>query len=165
MISSATLAPTHGGACIPNLWLYRRQTLALLRRYFRLSVEVGRLPSILGREFFRARVTRYRVTTLEDTVIFVHDVEQTLERLDPFEQQLIAAIVLRDYSQDEAADRLGCWRRTVGRRYPEALDRLSAWFLKGGLLNPLPAEFSKRENACQEGGIDDSSVSDSANSK
>ncbi len=165
MTSSATIEAPQGGACIPNLWLYRRQTLALLRRYFRLSVEVGRVPSILGREFFRARVTRYRVTTLEDTVIFVHDVEQTLERLDPFEKQLIAAIVLQDYSQDEAAGRLGCWRRTVGRRYPEALDRLSGWFLKGGLLTPLPAEFSKRENACQEGKINDFSVSHSDDSK
>ena len=41
----------------------------------RLSVEVGRLPSVLGREFFRARVSSYHVSTFEDTVIFVHDME------------------------------------------------------------------------------------------
>ncbi len=35
----------------PDLWLYRDRTLALLKRYMRLSVEVGRLPSLLGREF------------------------------------------------------------------------------------------------------------------
>ncbi len=51
-----------------------------------------------------------------------------------FSQQLIAKCVLLDYSQDEAAKLLGCWRRTVGRRYPEALDRLSELFLAGGLL-------------------------------
>ena len=35
----------------PDLWLYRERTLGMLRRYQRLSVEVGRLPSLLGREF------------------------------------------------------------------------------------------------------------------
>jgi len=39
----------------PDLWLYRDRTSALLRRYLRLAVEVGRLPTLLGREFFRAR--------------------------------------------------------------------------------------------------------------
>ena len=39
-----------------ELWIYRDRTTAMLRRYFRLSVELGRLPSLLGREFFsRAR--------------------------------------------------------------------------------------------------------------
>ena len=70
--------------------------MALLKRYMRLSVEVGRLPSLLGREFFRTRVTSYHVGTFEDTVIFVHDVERTLGRLDPFSQKLIAKIVLQE---------------------------------------------------------------------
>lgn len=109
----------------PDLWLYRDRTVALLRRYMRLSVEVGRLPSLLGREFFRTRVLSYRAATFEDTVIFVHDVERMLGRLDPFSQKPIAKIVLQEYTQDEAARLLGCWRRTVGRRFHEALDRLS----------------------------------------
>src|SRR5271165_7382199 len=50
----------------PELWLYRDRTAAMLRRYGRLSVEVGRLPSLLGREFFRTGVTSYRVGTFED---------------------------------------------------------------------------------------------------
>ena len=33
-------------------WLYRSRTTALLRCYLRFSIEVGRLPSILGRELF-----------------------------------------------------------------------------------------------------------------
>ena len=48
--------------------------------------------------------------------------------------QLIAKVVLLDYSHDEAADLLGCRRRTVGRLYPEAVDHLSEIFLHGGLL-------------------------------
>jgi len=52
---------------------YRGRTMALLRRYFRMSLDIGRLPSLLGREFFRARVTSYRVHSFEDVVILVHD--------------------------------------------------------------------------------------------
>ena len=36
----------------PDIWLYRQRTVGLLKRYLRMSVEVGRLPSLLGREFF-----------------------------------------------------------------------------------------------------------------
>ena len=57
---------------------YRGRTTALLRRYFRMSLDVGRLPSVLGREFFRARVTSYHVHSFEDVVILVHDVERCL---------------------------------------------------------------------------------------
>ncbi len=28
----------------PEFWLYRERTIALLRRYLRISIEVGRLP-------------------------------------------------------------------------------------------------------------------------
>ena len=52
---------------------YRGRTVAMLRRYMRYSIETGRLPSLLGREFFRAKVTAYTVVTFEDRVIFVHD--------------------------------------------------------------------------------------------
>jgi len=69
----------------PDLWLYRRRTVGLLKRYLRMSVEVGRLPSLLGREFFRTRVSRHQVGTFEDAVIFVHDVERSLQQLDYFE--------------------------------------------------------------------------------
>ena len=39
----------------PDLWLYRPRTVAILKRYMRMSVEVGRLPSLLGREIFRSQ--------------------------------------------------------------------------------------------------------------
>jgi hypothetical protein len=58
----------------PDLWLYRDRTLGLLYRYFKLSMEAGRLPSILGQEFFRNQITSYSVSSFEDVVIFVHDV-------------------------------------------------------------------------------------------
>ena len=135
----------------PDLWLYRERTLGMLRRYQRLSVEVGRLPSLLGREFFRTRVTSYHAGTFEDAVIFVHDVARGLEQLGEFEHKLIAKIALQDYTQNEAARVLGCWRRTVGRRFPEALDRVTGIFLDSGLLIRLPASDVARAKNCQEG--------------
>lgn len=125
-----------------DLSAYHDRTIALLRRYFRMSLEIGRMPSVLGREVFRARVTSYRVQTFEDAVIFVHDVERCVERLEPFSRQMIARVILQDYTLEEAASLLGCARMTVYRLFPGALDELSALFLAAKLLAPPP---------CQEG--------------
>ena len=149
----------------PDLWLYRQKTICLLKKYMRMSVEVGRLPSLLGREIFRTRVSRHRVGTFEDAVIFVHDVERSLDQLDHFEQQLIATIVMQDHTHDEASMILRCWRRTVGRRFVEALDKLSTFFLEGGLLQRLPKTEPRAEKSCQEGENDEILVSDSEEAK
>jgi hypothetical protein len=124
-------------------------------------VEVGRLPSLLGREFFRTRVTSYRAGTFEDAVIFVHDVARGLTKLGSFEHKLIAKIVLQDYTHNETARILGCWRRTVGRRFPEALDQLTDIFLEAGLLVRLPVTDVARKKMCQEEKVATNSVSDS----
>jgi predicted DNA-binding protein (UPF0251 family) len=134
----------------PDIWLYRDRTAALLRRYFRISIEVGRLPSLMGREVFRGKVTAYKMRTFEDAVIFIHDVERALEELDDFERELISRILFQEYTQDEAARLLGCWRRTVGRRFPEALDRMSEIFLEGGLLRRFQEPAKSALQDCQE---------------
>ncbi|OLE11925.1 MAG: hypothetical protein AUG89_08760 [Acidobacteria bacterium 13_1_20CM_4_56_7] len=134
----------------PDLWLYRERTIALLRRYLRISVEVGRLPSLLGRELFRSKVTSYRMSSFEDAVIFVHDVERALEQLDDFGKDLVAVVIFQDYSQDEAAEVLQCARRTLCREFPETVDKISEFFLEGGLLNRLPPRRPV-ENSCQGG--------------
>jgi hypothetical protein len=149
----------------PDLWLYRDRTVGLLRRYVRLSVEAGRLPSLLGRELFRTRVTAYQATTFEDTVIFVHDVASGLAKLDRFANQLIVLIALQDYTQRETARLLGCRRRTVGRRYPEAVDQLTAIFLNTGLLVRLPVTDAARAESCQEGKMDEIPATDSGDGK
>jgi hypothetical protein len=138
-----------------DTWLYRDRTIGLLKRYMRLSVEVGRLPSLLGREFFRTRVTSYSVSTFEDTVIFVHDVERSLEKLNPFDQSLIAKIVLMEYSQREAGRILNCGLRSIERFFPEAIDRLSGIFLSGGILTPLIETEPRPKKTCQEGENDE----------
>ena len=67
----------------PNLAFYRKYTEALLRRYVRMSLEAGRVPSLLGQEMFRAKVTHYRIASFEDVVIFLHDIEHCLAQLSP----------------------------------------------------------------------------------
>jgi len=145
------------GECEPQaegvpITAYRGRTMGLLRRYFHMSLDLGRLPSLLGREFFRAHVTSYHVHSFEDVVILVHDVERCLERLSEFSRLLVARIVLQDYTWDEAALLMGCSRRTVARQFPRALDRLSETFLAVGLLQPFPSvSAEKPAPACQEG--------------
>jgi DNA-directed RNA polymerase specialized sigma24 family protein len=125
--------------------LYRKRTVGMLRRYMRFSIETGRLPSLVGREFFRAKVTYYTATTFEDRVIFVRDVENCLNRLEYWDQQLIARIILQEHGQEQAARILHCGLRTVERRLPQVLDLLSEDFLRVGLLTGLPSrrEFSQ----------------------
>jgi hypothetical protein len=133
-----------------DMWPYRDRTVAILKRYARSSVEVGRLPSLLGREFFRTRVTSYRLASFEDVVIFVHDVERALERLDTFQGKLLAMNILEEYSMPEVARLVGCPLRTVQRVIPEALDEMARVFLQGGLLEEMVTS-SSAENGCQEG--------------
>jgi hypothetical protein len=121
----------------PSLAPLRGATIGLLRRYSRTSVELGRLPSILGREFFRARVSSYKLVSFEDAVIFAYDVERCLERLSPLARTLLARIVLQEYTQDEVARMLRCTERTVRTYYWRALDELTEIFLSGGLLKLL----------------------------
>lgn len=144
----------------PDIWLYRDRTTALLWRYTRLAVEIGRLPSLLGREFFRARVSPYSAQTFESTVIFVHDVECCLRLLDPADRILIAMLSLEQHTQEEVARSLRCTQRTIGRHFVEALDRLSEIFLQREILARLPEKNTISPEACQEGKSDEFLVSD-----
>jgi hypothetical protein len=136
---------------------YRGRTVAMLRRYMRYSMETGRLPSLLGREFFRAKVTSYTVVTFEDRVIFVHDMERCLERLDEFSRQLIARHILQEHDRWATAKLLHCNEKTVRRYTPVVLDVLSDILLAAGMMERLN---SIRENSCQEGESDPIDVSD-----
>ena len=142
----------------PDLWLYRDRTTAILRKFFRLSVETGKLPSILGSEFFRSHVTSYNMSSFEDAVIFVHDVERCLAKLDRLGQQVIARVVLQGFSYEESCRLMGCCRKTLQRRLPDALDQLSETFLKVGILRPFPEPAASDPEACQEWEEDKTSV-------
>lgn len=122
---------------VANLSAYRPYTRALLRRYFRVSIDIGRLPSILGGLCFRARVSSYRLNTFEDAVIFVHDIERVFERVERHYLEIVAGVILLDHSIPEAARRLGITVQRAERRYAAALDSLSAVLLEVGLLRRI----------------------------
>jgi hypothetical protein len=134
-MSTPEVAAACCGLPAPELSLYRDQCLALLQRYFLMSVEAGRLPALLGREVFRARARSYRLISFEDIIIFVHDVESCLRRLPAFDRELISRIVFQQYTQEECAALLGVCERTVRRRFPEVLDALTDMFLVANMLH------------------------------
>ena len=130
---------------IDGFAFYRRHSAALLRRYLRASMELGRTPCLLGNMVFRGRVSSYRLTTFEDIVIFVLDVEKCLKRLDSSSQAIIAHVALEDYSVEEAAGITGDSHRSASRIYGEAMDRLTRLFLEFGLLDPNVENLSRDE--------------------
>ncbi len=115
---------------------YRRRTEALLRRYMRASMEMGRTPSLLGNVVFRGRVSSYRLRTFEDCIIFIFDVEKCLKRLDAESKDMIARIALQEYTHEETARLTEQSERSVGRKYAFALDQLTNILLEMGLLDP-----------------------------
>lgn len=152
-----TTVVTRHAAGDDDLFVYRDRTAAMLRRYLYVSVQLGRLPSLLGREFFRARVTSYKMSTLEDAVIFAHDMDRCLERVDADSRAVLARVVMQEFAPDEAAKLLGISRRTLERRLAYALDTLSEVLLDRGLLraasDALPSRKPVRGEGCQVGKI------------
>jgi hypothetical protein len=130
-----------------DLRRYRGRTVKLLRRYLRMAIEAGRLPSVLGSTFFRSGVTSYSGATFEDRVIFVRDMEICLERLDEFSREVVKQSVLQERSLPDAARVLHCDEKTVRRQIPIALDDCSEILLGMGLLE---RQFSIWEEPCQE---------------
>jgi DNA-directed RNA polymerase specialized sigma24 family protein len=116
-----------------ELWPYRRRTVALLRRYARASVEVGRLPSLLGREFFRTRVTSYTMRNFEDVVIFVADMEKAIERLNALEKKLLAMNVIEEYTIPEVARDCS----VVTREWSSGLSRMHSISSRGSCLRAV----------------------------
>ncbi|HEY5177915.1 MAG TPA: hypothetical protein VII95_20360 [Terriglobales bacterium] len=118
----------------PEILCYRGQTFAMVRHFFEISSQVGRLPSLLGREFFRARVSHHAIPSFEDQVVFVRDVELCFARLSEPHAEMITLIGLYSFSRDEVAEMLRASKTWVNHRIAEALDALSEIFLQAGLL-------------------------------
>jgi len=112
--------------------------MGLLHRFFRTSLMLGRMPSLLGREVFRSRVPGRPGGAFEDSVVFVCDVERCLRQLDPTEQRILAFCVLEDRSEWDAARRLHCAQSEISRRLGSALDSLHETFCRLGLLERSP---------------------------
>jgi hypothetical protein len=118
----------------PDVLFFRAQTLAIVRHFFEISCQVGRLPSILGREFFRAKVSCHGIPSFEEQAVFVHDVEHAMARLSPQSLEVISLVGLYQYSLEEVALLLRRSRGCVVDRFTEALDTLAQIFLTSGLL-------------------------------
>jgi hypothetical protein len=114
---------------------YRKRTELLLRRYMFVSLQTGRVPSLIGNCVFRGKASSYRMHSFEDAVIFLFDIEKCLKRIDPFGRELIARIVLQEYTQEEVAQLIGQSPRSIIRKYVETLDALSRIFLDLELLD------------------------------
>jgi hypothetical protein len=118
----------------PEIPCYRGQTFAMVRHFFELSCQVGRLPSLLGREFFRARVSHHAIPSFEDQAVFVRDVELCFARLSEQHAEMITLVGLYSFSRDEVAEMLRCSKAWVNNHVADALDALSEIFLQAGLL-------------------------------
>lgn len=123
----------------------RLRVIRLLHRFFRTSLQVGRMPSIISETVFRARLRGRPSRAFEDAVIFVCDVERCLRALEGFDQRLVAVCIFEDRSEWEAARRLRAPQSYVSRRLGEVLDLLHETFCRIGLLPPVP-EFLREQS-------------------
>jgi hypothetical protein len=98
------------------------------------SMEIGRVPALLGEFTFRGKSSRKKGYTFEDSVIFVYDVERCLKGLKPMEREMVKRIALQEYTVAETAAMTRTSVRTVGRRYFDALDQLTRVFLRLELM-------------------------------
>jgi hypothetical protein len=121
-------------APVGGIAFYRKRTELLLRRYMFVSLQTGRVPSLVGNCVFRGKASNYRMHSFEDAVIFLFDIEKCLRKIDPSGRKLIAHIALQEYTHEETAELIGLSLRTVTRRYANTLDELSRIFLELDLL-------------------------------
>ncbi|MDR3748503.1 MAG: hypothetical protein P4M04_10160 [Acidobacteriota bacterium] len=129
----------------PEMVCFRGQTLSLVRHFFELSCQVGRLPSLPGREFFRARVSHHAIPSFEEQVVFVRNMQLGLERLSEEHAEMITLVGLYDLSREEVAEMLHCSRSWVYDHFACALDALSEIFPQARLLDEKHPDRRQRE--------------------
>ena len=136
-VLTGRVSPEDAAAYRSELFQYRYETLAMLQKYLNVSLDLGRLPSVLGGELFRAKVTSYKVTGFEDLVIFVADFAKCLDRVGETARRFLELNIFQEYSKEESARRMGCDERNARRIYCDALDELSEVLLRCRLLDPM----------------------------
>ena len=129
----------------PEMVCFRGQTMGLVRHFFEISSQVGRVSSLLGREFFRSRVSHHVIPSFEEQAVFVRDVELCLAKLPPERAEVLTLHGLHDYSIDEVSQMLHCSRSLVRHYFYEALDTLSEIFLRAGLLRENQPDRRQRQ--------------------
>jgi hypothetical protein len=135
----------------PEMLCFRGQNLALVRHFFELSSQVGRVSSLLGREFFRSRVSHHAIPSFEEQAVFVRDVELCFLRLKDDQAEIVTLVGLYDFSYDEVSQMLSCSRSMVHMWFCEALDTLSEIFMRAGLLREDRPD--RRQHQSMNGGL------------
>ena len=118
----------------PEMVCYRGQALAVVRHFFELTTQMGRLPSLLGREFFRARVSHHAIPSFEDQIVFARDVELCLDKLSAEQFDVLTLVGLYNFSHQEVAQMLHRSRTMIRQCFAAALDAIAEIFLEAGLL-------------------------------
>ena len=129
----------------PEMLCFRGQTFALVRHFFELSCQVGRLPSLLGRELFRSRVSHHAIPSFEEQIVFVRDVELCLAKLNEEQAEIITLVGFYDFSHDEVGQMLCRSKAWITQRFAEALDTLSEILLQAGLLSENRPDRRQRQ--------------------
>ncbi len=127
-----------------ELAFYRKYTETMLRRYTQMSMESGRVPSMLGRSVLGGRASSYRIHAFDDAVIFRLDMEKCLRRLEKDDLEVVRRVGMQEYTQAEAAALIGICLRTCVQRYGRAMDKLTGILLEGRLLEPMRGLSSGR---------------------
>ena len=129
----------------PEMVCFRGQTLAMVRHYFELSSQLGRLPSLMGREFFRAKVSHHAIPSFEEQVVFLRDVELSIGKLNAEHQEIMLIAGLYHLTHDEVAQMLHISKSVVNAWFNQALDALSEIFLAAGLLREQRPDRHQRQ--------------------
>ena len=135
---SANIEATDYDEDLSEYSIFRSHTLKLLRYYFKLSLDYGRIPSPLGGQGMRSRVSHVKMYTVEDDTIFLHDMSRCMEQeLSEMELKIVALVVFMDHTFEQTGGILQYSERQIRRIYPNLLDRLTRAFCKRELLDRL----------------------------
>lgn len=115
----------------------RMRTVSFLLFFLRTAMNIGRVPSVLGGEFFRLSTRSKPSYALENSVVFVCDVERCLAALAPLERRIVSFCIFENYSEWDAARRFQRAQSEISRRLGDALDCLHEMFIRKKLLPPL----------------------------
>ena len=143
----------------PMRYFFAAQTLAIVRHFFEISCQIGRLPSILGREFFRAKVSHHAIPSFEDQVGVRSRCGAGAGAAEPAgrrgDQPGGTVPVFAGGSGGDAGTQP---KLRLAERFAESVDHLAEMFLASGMLRDDRPDrrlqrFSPEAAAVQESGI------------
>jgi DNA-directed RNA polymerase specialized sigma24 family protein len=117
-----------------NLCFARAHTHGLLRRFLYTAIQPCRIGSTLHAVRDHGWVSSRTITTFEDAMIFVHDMERCLDALPSLDRDILTRVVIQEHTHEDAAVLLGMSTRALSYKLPAAMDRLTAKLIEAELL-------------------------------